>query len=445
MSVSVLAAEGGYQQFHLAGRRVGLADLLGGRPRCSPSSSGFGLVRGVLAADQGTPTMQRHRQGDPRRRDGLPPAPVPHHRRSSSCRWRRWCSSAPRRSPSPAAAIALSFGASGAFRTGAFIAGAFLSGLTGFIGMSLAVRGNVRTAAAARTGSLRDALKVAFRTGGVAGMYTVGLGLLGATGDHHDLPEHRDRDPGRLRVRRLAARAVHARRRRHLHQGGRRRRRPRRQGRAGHPRGRPPQPGDDRRQRGRQRRRLRRDGRRPLRVLRGHPRRRDHPRRPGVRVDRRQPGARAASSRSSPGPSACSRRSSGCSWSGPPTGTAAAMAPDQPWVRHRRDPDRPRRRRRRHLLHRQRPRQRRLARRRRRGRSGSSSPRSSAASPSTSPPPRPSRSRRSPRRPGPGRRRRSCRASAAASSRRSGRSWPSPSRSASPSPSATATCSSPST
>ncbi len=56
-----------------------------------------------------------------------------------------------------------------------------MSGLTGFIGMSLAVRGNVRTAAAAKNGSLPAALKVAFRTGGVAGMFTVGLGLLGAT------------------------------------------------------------------------------------------------------------------------------------------------------------------------------------------------------------------------------------------------------------------------
>ena len=70
---------------------------------------------------------------------------------------------------------------SGLFRTLAFIAGCVMSGLTGFIGMSLAVRGNVRTAAAAKAGSLPAALKVAFRTGGVAGMFTVGLGLLGAT------------------------------------------------------------------------------------------------------------------------------------------------------------------------------------------------------------------------------------------------------------------------
>ena len=47
--------------------------------------------------------------------------------------------------------------------------------------MTLATRGNVRTAAAAKAGSLPAALKVAFRTGGIAGMFTVGLGLLGAT------------------------------------------------------------------------------------------------------------------------------------------------------------------------------------------------------------------------------------------------------------------------
>ena len=56
-----------------------------------------------------------------------------------------------------------------------------MSGLAGYIGMTLATRGNVRTAAAAKEGSMRDALQVAFRTGGVAGMFTVGLGLLGAT------------------------------------------------------------------------------------------------------------------------------------------------------------------------------------------------------------------------------------------------------------------------
>src|SRR3954452_3808256 len=77
--------------------------------------------------------------------------------------------------------VALSFAQSGGFRTAAFVLGCFLSGLTGFIGMSLAVRGNVRTAAAARSGSMPKALEVAFRTGGVAGMFTVGLGLFGAS------------------------------------------------------------------------------------------------------------------------------------------------------------------------------------------------------------------------------------------------------------------------
>ena len=81
----------------------------------------------------------------------------------------------------PNLAVALGRGESGLYRTLAFIAGAVLSALVGFIGMWLAVRGNVRTAAAARSGSLKDALKVAFRTGGVAGMFTVGLGLIGAT------------------------------------------------------------------------------------------------------------------------------------------------------------------------------------------------------------------------------------------------------------------------
>jgi K(+)-stimulated pyrophosphate-energized sodium pump len=64
-----------------------------------------------------------------------------------------------------------------------FALGALLSAATGFIGMWLAVRGNVRVAAAARGGddaAGRTAMRIAFRTGGVAGMITVGLGLFGA-------------------------------------------------------------------------------------------------------------------------------------------------------------------------------------------------------------------------------------------------------------------------
>jgi K(+)-stimulated pyrophosphate-energized sodium pump len=61
-----------------------------------------------------------------------------------------------------------------------FLVGALFSGLTGFTGMSLCVRGNVRVAAAAREGGERSAMRIAFRTGGVAGMFTVGLGLFGA-------------------------------------------------------------------------------------------------------------------------------------------------------------------------------------------------------------------------------------------------------------------------
>ncbi|MFE5794646.1 sodium-translocating pyrophosphatase [Streptomyces sp. NPDC056503] len=74
-----------------------------------------------------------------------------------------------------------------------FLVGALFSALTGYVGMRLAVRANVRVAAAAREAAPapgepgRDpveaahrALRIAFRTGGVVGMCTVGLGLLGA-------------------------------------------------------------------------------------------------------------------------------------------------------------------------------------------------------------------------------------------------------------------------
>jgi K(+)-stimulated pyrophosphate-energized sodium pump len=81
----------------------------------------------------------------------------------------------------PDGTVALNFVHAGLYRVVCFLFGATFSGLTGFIGMSIAVRGNVRTAAAARDGKLSGALRVAFRTGAVTGMLCVGLGLLGAT------------------------------------------------------------------------------------------------------------------------------------------------------------------------------------------------------------------------------------------------------------------------
>ncbi len=61
-----------------------------------------------------------------------------------------------------------------------FLVGAGFSASIGYFGMSLAVRANVRVAAAARDEGRDPAMRVAFRTGGVVGMATVGLGLLGA-------------------------------------------------------------------------------------------------------------------------------------------------------------------------------------------------------------------------------------------------------------------------
>ncbi|MPY93676.1 MAG: sodium-translocating pyrophosphatase [Acidimicrobiia bacterium] len=175
----LLAAEGGYQEFTLAGGEwfilIGSAIVA-----LLALGVGFVLVKGVLAADQGTPTMieiataiQEGAWAYLRRQFRtigyiLIPVAIVVFLTSVAVK-------------KADGTEALSFAQSGIFRTLAFVAGCFMSGLTGYIGMTLATRGNVRTAAAAKTGSMPAALQVAFRTGGVAGMFTVGLGLFGAT------------------------------------------------------------------------------------------------------------------------------------------------------------------------------------------------------------------------------------------------------------------------
>jgi K(+)-stimulated pyrophosphate-energized sodium pump len=178
MSV-LLAAEGGYQEFTLAG---GEWAILVGSALTALLALAVGLVlmRGVLAADQGTPSMieiaaaiQEGALAYLRRQFrtiGFILIPLAIIVFVTSVEVLR-----------DDGTTALTFVQSGLFRTLAFVAGCLMSGLTGFIGMGLAVRGNVRTAAAARTGKLAPALQVAFRTGGVAGMFCVGLGLIGAT------------------------------------------------------------------------------------------------------------------------------------------------------------------------------------------------------------------------------------------------------------------------
>ncbi|MEZ5233329.1 MAG: sodium-translocating pyrophosphatase [Acidimicrobiales bacterium] len=174
-----LAAEGGYQAFTLAGGEwfVLIASAL---TALIAIGVGFLLMKDVLAADQGTPTMieiataiQEGAWAYLKRQFktiGIILVPLAVVVFATSVKVVK-----------PDDSVALSQAASGLVRTLAFVAGCLMSGLTGYIGMTLATRGNVRTAAAARTGSMPAALKVAFRTGGIAGMFTVGLGLLGAT------------------------------------------------------------------------------------------------------------------------------------------------------------------------------------------------------------------------------------------------------------------------
>src|SRR5258705_5161164 len=161
-----LAAEGGYQVFTLHGGEWAWLAFSAGTAVLA-ILVGFYLMKGVLAADQGTPKMIEIAQAI---QEGawaylkrqfktiaviLVPLAVIVFLTSTKV-------------VKPGGGEALSFAASGTARTLAFIAACFMSGLTGFIGMTLATRGNVRTAAAAKRNSLPDALRVAFRTGGIA-------------------------------------------------------------------------------------------------------------------------------------------------------------------------------------------------------------------------------------------------------------------------------------
>ncbi len=177
--LSIFAAEGGYQEFVLKGGEWAVL-LLSVAAALLALAVGFFLVKSVMAADEGTPKMKEiaaaiqegalaylKRQFKTIAVILVPLAAIVFLTSTAIKK--------------PDGTEALDFAQAGLWRTVAFVLGCVASGLTGYIGMTLATRGNVRTAAAALTNSMPRALTVAFRTGGVAGMFTVGLGLLGAT------------------------------------------------------------------------------------------------------------------------------------------------------------------------------------------------------------------------------------------------------------------------
>ncbi|HEX6395040.1 MAG TPA: sodium-translocating pyrophosphatase [Acidimicrobiales bacterium] len=181
-----LIAEGGYQPFHLHNAEWAWL-IFAAACAVISITTGFLLLRSMLATDQGTPSMiniakavQEGAQAYLTRQFrviGIIVVPLAILVFVTASRVTRTVTV----NGVTTKHTVLSYGLSGLFRAIAFLVGATLSGLAGYIGMSSAVRGNVRTAAAARDGSLPAALKVAFRTGAITGLFVVGFGLLGAT------------------------------------------------------------------------------------------------------------------------------------------------------------------------------------------------------------------------------------------------------------------------
>jgi len=189
-----LLAEGGYQIFSLGGNeKLWLYFAL----VCSLASIGVALllVRGVIAADQGTASMKDIAKAIQEGAEaflarqfktiGIIVIPLAVLIFFTATKVTHTVTHVGLSAGSVVVlhhqVVDLTFAQAGIYRVICFLAGAVCSGLTGFIGMSLAVRGNVRTAAAAREGKMAPALKVAYRTGAITGLLCVGLGLLGAT------------------------------------------------------------------------------------------------------------------------------------------------------------------------------------------------------------------------------------------------------------------------
>src|SRR2546423_7792493 len=133
----VLAAEGGYQDFTLAGGDKFWL-LFSGLTALLAIGTGFYLMRGVLAADQGTPKMQEIAKA-------IQEGALAYLKRQFKTigvilvplAIVVFFTSTKVLNPSRGKEE-LSFAASGLFRTLAFVAGGMLSGLTGFIGLNLA-------------------------------------------------------------------------------------------------------------------------------------------------------------------------------------------------------------------------------------------------------------------------------------------------------------------